>query len=490
MTRFFYLLICLCSLAAFWFFDEYLFAFAFILPAAFYGFMALKPQDPTKKKKILLKLGGLTWNDSDFFRGWLGTGKTGAGKTEAIKVMLFYFLRECPTGGMLCLDQKGLFFQILTKFAKAANRAEDLKVLVPSLEPEIRTNLIGNNEILESTYSKVIVDTAKMMSGEKGSGGNPVFSITAQTAIQWSMTMLRILDRPVTIPRIYDLLMDDDKLQRHIEMCEKVEHPKKARCMEFLTNNYLDMVSETKDGVRLNINQYLSPYLEPEIANTYFSEDPNFNLDAINEGKLICFSIPQKYQEQRVYINTLSKLNFYLIAFFRFDLDMDELKHCNPIVLAADEGQESVTAAESAFADHSAAGVLREARATLWLFTQGYSSLLGRLPKEKQRILLMNLTNEIIFGVQDAEDAQLAAKRIGQDTKWEQTSKGWSAGKRNATSTKKEVYYYKPHELMKLPKLTAVVRHCEKGFKKSVITPVNPDGSKPEWFINKEHLKN
>jgi len=56
-----------------------------------------------------------------------------------------------------------------------------------------------------------------------------------------------------------------------------------------------------------------------------------------------------------------------------------EREKANLIVLFADEGQEIITGAESAFADHRAAGIIREARATIVLATQAYTSLHGSL---------------------------------------------------------------------------------------------------------------
>ena len=43
--------------------------------------------------------------------------------------------------------------------------------------------------------------------------------------------------------------------------------------------------------------------------------------------------------------------------------------------VSPDEGQEIITGAELAFADHRAAGAIREARATIVLATQAYTSI-------------------------------------------------------------------------------------------------------------------
>lgn len=59
----------------------------------------------------------------------------------------------------------------------------------------------------------------------------------------------------------------------------------------------------------------------------------------------------------------------------RFDKSAEARECDNLIILFADEGQEIITGAELAFADHCAAGAIREARATIVLGTQAYTSI-------------------------------------------------------------------------------------------------------------------
>jgi hypothetical protein len=44
--------------------------------------------------------------------------------------------------------------------------------------------------------------------------------------------------------------------------------------------------------------------------------------------------------------------------------------------------------------------------------------------------------------------------------------------------------YFPAYALRKLPKFTAVVRRCEKPFRKRLIPPIHSDGSYPRWFTN------
>ena len=68
--------------------------------------------------EIVLRLGGLSWNMEDFVRGWLITGRTGSGKTQcAINSITFQLFEHVPDWGGICLDQKGLYWEILITMA-------------------------------------------------------------------------------------------------------------------------------------------------------------------------------------------------------------------------------------------------------------------------------------------------------------------------------------------------------------------------------------
>jgi Type IV secretion-system coupling protein DNA-binding domain len=137
--------------------------------------------------------------------------------------------------------------------------------------------------------------------------------------------------------------------------------------------------------------------------------------------------MPQKFQSERLYINTILKLSYYFHALSRFDKSAEEREKDNLIILFADEGQEIITGAESAFADHRAAGVIREARATIVLATQAYTSIHGALDKRYADVLMLNLSNELIFTVANQDSAIIASKNIGEREVVEK-SWGWAAG--------------------------------------------------------------
>ena len=63
----------------------------------------------------------------DFVRGWLITGRTGSGKTQcAINTITYQIFQNVPHWGGVCLDQKGLYWEILVKMAAHFGREGDL----------------------------------------------------------------------------------------------------------------------------------------------------------------------------------------------------------------------------------------------------------------------------------------------------------------------------------------------------------------------------
>jgi hypothetical protein len=139
--------------------------------------------------------------------------------------------------------------------------------------------------------------------------------------------------------------------------------------------------------VQGTLSTYLEFFINPEIAEVFCANEPTFSIGEIDAGKIVCIAMPQKFQSERLYINTILKLSYYFHALSRFDKPATEREKANLIVLFADEGQEIITVAESAFADHRAAGIIREARATIaafeFLVRRGIHKALGVRPMKK-----------------------------------------------------------------------------------------------------------
>lgn len=436
--------------------------------------------------KIVLRLGGLAWTMEDFVRGWLITGRTGSGKTQsAINAITFQLFQNVKSWGGVCLDQKGLYWEILVRMAEHFGRSGDLILLQTRpvgkdmlWRPPHTINITGNPDVPASTYAKVIVDTAVSLTG--GRGGNPFFPTKAQLAIQTGLEILRHMEAYVTIPNIHRLLLNPEDANAAIEILMNRDD---QRSRELVTTfrSYLDQPPEQLGGVQGTLSTYLEFFLNPEISEVFCANEPTFAVSEIDFGKIVCLAMPQKFQSERLYINTILKLSFYFHALSRFDKPAEEREWDNLIVLFADEGQEIITGAESAFADHRAAGVIREARATIVLATQAYTSIHGSLDKRYADVLMLNLSNELIFTVANHDCAVIASKNIGERQTIEK-SWGFAAGKKSYNYQKKIKPFFEPYQLRKLPKFTAIIRHCEKPFCKRLVPPINPDGTYPKWF--------
>jgi hypothetical protein len=436
----------------------------------------------------VLRLGGLSWSLEDFVRGWIITGKTGSGKTQcAINAITFQVFKNVKNWGGLCLDQKGLYWEILVRMAVHFGRRDDLILLQtrPPGEsvlwrPPHTINITGNPDVPASTYAKVIVDTATSLTG--GRGQNPFFPVKAQLAIQLAFEILRHVHAFVTIPNVRRILLQDSDAAEAMQMLVD-EGDQRGQELLAAFRSYLEQPEEQLGGVQGTISTYLDYFVNDEIAEVFCAQEPTFSVSEIDHGKIVCIAMPQKFQTERLYINTILKLSYYFHALSRFDKSAEERAADNLIILFADEGQEIITGAESAFADHRAAGVIREAKATIVLATQAYTSILGALDKRYADVLMLNLSNEIIFTCANDDSAIIASKNIGER---EVTEKSWgtASGRRSYNYRRVVKPFMPPHELRRLPKFRAIVRHCEKPFRKRLIPPLTPDGTFPKWFTN------
>jgi hypothetical protein len=435
----------------------------------------------------VLRLAGLSWSMEDFVRGWLITGRTGSGKTQcAINTITYQVFQNVPNWGGVCLDQKGLYWEILVRMAGHFSRERDLVLLQTRplgkdelWRPAHTINITGNRDVPASTYAKVIVDTAASLTG--GRGQNPFFPIRAQIAIQTGFEILRHIGAYVTIPNLHDLLLNPEDAAATIEKLANAGDQRSHELLVGFRDGYLGQPPEQLGGVQGTISTYLAYFLNPEISEVFCANEPTFSIGEIDAGKIVCVAMPQKFQSERLYINTILKLSYYFHALSRFDKLADERAKENLIILFADEGQEIITGAESAFADHRAAGIIREAKATIVLATQAYTSILGALDKRYAEVLMLNLSNQLIFTCADHDSAVIASKSIGEREAVEKTW-GIAAGKRSFTYQRKIKPFIEPYKLRKLPKFNAIVCHCERPFRKRLIPPIKPDGTFQSWF--------
>jgi type IV secretory pathway TraG/TraD family ATPase VirD4 len=140
-----------------------------------------------------------------------------------------------------------------------------------------------------------------------------------------------------------------------------------------------------------------------------------------------------------------------------------------------------MTASEDGTSDYNCVDVIREAGATIVAAAQSTTSLIPPLGTDKSRVLTLNLRNRMIFRSADEADAIQAADFLGKKQVMKR-SWGSSAGKRSVNYSETEEHKIKSHKLRKLRDHECVLVHCEKGFRRVTLPPLEPDGMVAKWF--------
>lgn len=435
----------------------------------------------------VVQLKGLTWTREDFCRGWLITGDTGSGKTRSgITPLLYQVFKNEPNWGGLCIDDKGIYWETLSEMAHHFHRQNDLILLqvrpdnAPiSWQPTHTYNLTSQPGIPHSTFAKFVVDTASSLGQQSDKG---FFRSQAQTHIGNALEALYEIRADVTLDNAHELLLNGDELEEAIEeLAEGYPTGRRRVLVEHFQHRYLNQPPEQMGGVKETIANYLHNFLTPDIAQVFCPSKNTFEFNDIDRGKIICVAMPQKFQTERRYVNTFLKMLFYTHVLRRFDRPKSLRQQQNLLILWADEAQRFMTANEDGMTDYNSVDVIREANATIVAAAQSSTSFLPALGREKAKVLTLNLRNRIIFKAADEEGALESADFLGKKRVVKKTW-GFSAGQRNRSYTEHEEHKIKSHILRALPKYTAVLVHCERGFKRTILPPIEPNGQVSSWF--------
>jgi type IV secretory pathway TraG/TraD family ATPase VirD4 len=438
-------------------------------------------------KHVVVRLAGFAWAGDDFCRGWLITGDTGSGKTRSgITRLLYQVFQNEPTWGGLCIDDKGIYWETLSQMAKHFGREDDLILLqvrpdeaASSWQPRHTYNLTSDHSIPFNTFAKAVVDTAASL-GQ--AGDKAFFKNQAQTHIAAALETLREIGADVTLENAYHLLLDQTDLDEAMtDLASSHQTVRRRELAEHFANRFLSQPPEQIGGVKETIANYLQPFITPEIAQVFCGVGNSFDFADVDRGKIICVAMPQKFQMERRYINTFLKMLFYTHALRRFDKPADERKRDNLLILWADEAQRFVTASEDGMSDYNCIDVIREARATVVAAAQSSTSFVPPLGREKARVFTLNLRNRLIFKAADEEGALESADFLGKKRVIKK-SWGYHSGKMSRNYSEHEEHKIKPHILRNYPKHTAVVVHCERGYRTKVLPPLEPNGETCSWF--------
>jgi hypothetical protein len=440
------------------------------------------------RKRHVAQLGGLTWKRNQFCRGWLITGDTGSGKTSSgINQLAHQVFQNEEKWGGLCIDEKGVYWETLSAMAHHYHREQHLIHLQirtddkgEEWKPLHRFNLTGDRSIPFTTYAKFVVDTATSL-GQGGDKG--FFKSQAQTHIAYALELLAELSEPVTLLGAFNILSSKPKLDEDLEFLAALDlqTPRRRVLHDHFKHRFLEQPAEQLGGVRETIGNYLQYFLTPEVAEIFCAKESTFKFYAIDEGKIILVTMPQKFQTERRYVNTFLKLLYYNHCLRRFDEAKTKRGENNLLILWADEAQRFMTASEDGTSDYNCVDVIREAGATIVAAAQSTTSLIPPLGADKSKVLTLNLRNRMIFRSADEADAVQAADFLGKKLVMKR-SWGSSAGKRNVNYSENEEHKIKPYQLRSLRDHQCVLVHCEKGFRRVTLPPLEADGKIAKWF--------
>ena len=442
---------------------------------------------PRKINKITARLAGLTWNRQDFCRGWLITGDTGAGKTFAVNALLHSVFQNEPDWGGLCCDEKGIYYEALVRMAKKYGRLDDLRLLqtrpdaaAEDWEPPAKFNLLSDESIPWSTYATVIVDTASTLSS--GGEDKGFFKTQAHANIGRGIQMFRLLGLRPTMHHLLEVLQYQPILRAMLFRLEplcQARNRAARECYDHFFHGYLRQPAEQLGGVISTIYNYLNYFTNPDLVEVFGAEENTFEFSALDDGAIVCIAMPQKFQTERRYVTTILKLLFYTHALRRFDPrppNKRPLAEDNLLICWQDEAQRFITESDGNV------DVIRQSQTTTVLAAQSKLSFVPALgSREKAEVTLLNLRNRIIFRSADRSCAESSADFIGKKFIWKKSyTRG--RGQRSTTRTREEEYRVRPFELMALLKFSAVVKHCEKPYRRTRIHPIDPEGKTPAWY--------
>ena len=440
-----------------------------------------------RKQKAIVRFRGLSWTREDFCRGWLITGDTGSGKTRSgITPLLYQVFKNEPGWGGVCIDDKGLYWETLSEMAAHFNRQNDLILLqvkpdnaAPAWSPRHAYNLTSDRSIPASTYAKFVVDTASSL-GQQGDKG--FFKNQAQTHIAKAFETLYEIRADVTLENAYSLLLDEKDMNEALgDLLDGYPTERRNALYDHFKNRFLNQPPEQIGGVKETIANYLQHFLTPEITQVFCPSENTFDFGEIDRGKIICVAMPQKFQTERRYVNTFLKMLFYTHVLRRFDKPKERRRDDNLLILWADEAQRFMTASEDGMSDYNSVDVIREAQGTVVAAAQSSTSFIPPLGKDKAKVLTLNLRNRMIFKAADEEGAVESADFLGKK-KFIKRSWGFSYGRTTSNYSEQEEHKIKPYVLRGLPKHTCVLVHAERGFKRTLLPPIDPNGKVCSWF--------
>jgi hypothetical protein len=247
--------------------------------------------DPSRAR--VLRLWGLDWTRDEACCHFFVTGATGTGKTARAIVPIVHGLRRAlPSTGIMAIDSKGALWKPLAEIARALGHEASLRLIrvrpshVPPKEwqPPLRLNLLADRSVPWTTYAKIIVDTASA-AGQQG--GQSFFKESARDVITHAMQALDVAGFLVSLDNVHNVVCNSADMESLVEKLEKSDQPAAAVEVQFF-RDFSAQAPEQRSGTVGTVANYLRPYTPPDIAEVFCSAKPNFTLEEIDQGRLIC----------------------------------------------------------------------------------------------------------------------------------------------------------------------------------------------------------
>jgi hypothetical protein len=434
--------------------------------------------------KHVIKLVGLSWTLEEFLTHWAVVGRSGSGKTAGvIRTLVIQLMHSVPGFGCIAIDEKANFHKVLERICAANGQPDKLIVLRPrrpgSREAPAHTmNLIGDRSISWETYAQLVIDTAVACGQETN---NSFFKLQGRKVIAAIFTTLEAVGDVPTLGGAFDFIADDNTYDRTIEKLDGLANDS-THCAGLLSfwRTFDRKAGDERSGIKSTTELYLYPYAAVPLRELLGNPKPTLELRAVDDGKILCPSLPQVYLTQRRYVIAWFKFAGYYHLLRRFDeFDETEREKLTPIVLLADEGQNSILAAEEGLADHNALDKIREARGTLILAMQSYSSMLPAVKgrRDLTETIITNLNNHVVGAIRDETGRELAANIFGKE--WQVEKSHSYGGKDSAVVVKRELrHIFHTGIFTRLPQFKCIVFHVSGRWAQGYIPPPTDDGKR------------
>ncbi len=424
-----------------------------------------------KREPAVIRIKGLRWTRHQLCQHVLITGATGSGKTRSgIVTILLQLFRNDRTFGGLFVDEKGVLHETVIDIARHNEREKDILLLEIKPNPTVRFNLIGVPDLPFSTLAQCVVDTAVAMGNRNEQS---FFRNAAQIHIAKAMEVLKEANLLVSLDNVHELLTKPTELENTLRLL-------KNRALIEHFQQYLAQPPEQLGGITGTVQNYLSYFTKPEIAEV-FCRTSTFQMRDLDQGKLVCLSIPQLYRTERRFVGTFLKLLFYNHALTRYDMPQPIRAKHNLLVLVVDECQHFVTKSEQGMSDHNVIDIVREAKLAVIATTQSTTSLVPVIGQEESRVYTLNLRTRLIFKAADEQDAKASADFISKEATPERSTTA-QAGAVSESLRMIDEYRIKPSRLMRLRQHQCVIVHPEDRYRKVTLPPREADGTVSKWY--------